>query len=209
MTKELSTPALAVNVRELIGRPGAHKRIVVREPLPGLATPVARVAGEHPIVVDALVESVVEGLLVTGGLAFTATLSCVRCLREFAQDLDVGVQELFALDPRDAGEEGYAVLPGDRLPLDTMVRDAVVLALPSAPLHSPDCKGLCPTCGADLNEVTAPHEHDETVDLRWAALADLAPKLRATADRAPRPAAPPADRAARLAHPEEEDDARP
>ena len=175
MSKHVTEPALAVDVRELLQKPGAHKHMVVRAPLDDLATPVASVPPDRPVTVDAEIESVVEGLLVTGTVSATALVSCVRCLRQFDQELEVPVRELFALeqDPADDQDEGYAVLPDDRLPLDTMARDALVLGLPAFPLHSPDCPGLCPVCGADRNTVDCGHGDPEPIDPRWAGLADL------------------------------------
>ena len=155
MSKHVAAPALAVDVRELLQRPGAHKHVVVRAPLSGLATPVASVPPDRPVTVDAEIESVVEGLLVTGRVAATAVVRCVRCLRDFDHELEVEVRELFALEPGDDEDEGYAVLPDDRLPLDTMARDALVLGFPAFPLCRPDCAGLCPVCGADRNTSTA------------------------------------------------------
>jgi ribosomal protein L32 len=101
MSKHVTAPALAVDVRELLSRPGAHKHVVVRAPLEDLATPVASVPGDRPVTVDAEIESVVEGLLVSGTVSATAKVRCVRCLREFDQELEVEVRELFALEPGD------------------------------------------------------------------------------------------------------------
>jgi uncharacterized protein len=195
MSKQTSAHEFLVDVRELVDHPGAHRHVVLDGCLPGLATPVARVADDAPIHVDVEVESVVEGLLVTGQVSTRVTLECARCLREFGQELRARVQELFAVDPAAAEEEGYAVLPDDRLALDTMIRDAVVLAFPSAPLHDPDCAGLCPVCGADRNSTDCGHQ-PEAVDPRWATLAELAA-------RAP---APPT---VSHLHSQEDDDARP
>ena len=173
MSKHVTAPALAVDVRELLSKPGAHKHVVVRAPLEGLATPVASVPGDRPVTVDAEIESVVEGLLVSGTVSATAVVRCVRCLREFDQELEVEVRELFALEPGEDEDEGYAVLPDDRLPLDTMARDPLVLGFPAFPLHRPDCAGLCPVCGADRNTVDCGHDGPETIDPRWAGLAGL------------------------------------
>ena len=175
MSKHVTAAALAVDVRELLSKPGAHKHVVVRAPLDDLATPVASVPPDRPVTVDAEIESVVEGLLVTGTVRATAVVNCVRCLREFDQELEVEVRELFALEPRreEDEDEGYAVLPDDRLPLDTMARDALVLGFPAFPLCRPDCAGLCPVCGADRNTVDCGHGGTETIDPRWAGLADL------------------------------------
>lgn len=163
---------LTVNVRELLRHPGAHKHVVQRAPVADMATPVARVDPASPVTVDAEIESVVEGILVTGQVSALATLQCARCLRQIEQQLRVNVRELFFLDPREAEDEGYVVLPDDRLPLETMARDAIVLAFPAAPLCRDDCAGLCAECGADRNVVDCGHR-PEVVDLRWSALADL------------------------------------
>ena len=185
MSKHVTAPALAVDVRELLQKPGAHKHVVVHAPLDDLATPVASVPPDRPVTVDAEIESVVEGLLVTGTVAATAVVQCVRCLRQFDQELEVEVRELFTLEPADDEDEGYAVLADDRLPLDTMARDALVLGFPAFPLHSPDCAGLCPVCGADRNTVDCGHGGSEHIDPRWAGLADLRTSLQEDNDARP------------------------
>jgi uncharacterized protein len=181
MSKHVTAPALAVDVRELLQQPGAHKHVVLRAMLPDLATPVASVPPGSPVSVDAELESVVEGLLVTGKVGATVTLRCVRCLRDVDRELEAEVRELFAgPGPRSATadpDEGYAVLPDDRLPLDTMARDTLVLAFPSFPLCRPDCAGLCPACGADRNAENCGHDGSGATDPRWAALAGLRREL--------------------------------
>jgi uncharacterized protein len=185
MSKHVTVPALAVDVRELLHQPGAHKHVVLRAPLDDLATPVASVPPDRPVTVDAEIESVVEGLLVTGKVSATAVVNCVRCLRDFDHNLEVEVRELFALEPRDDEDEGYAVLPDDRLPLDTMARDAIVLGFPAFPLCRPDCAGLCPVCGADRNADGCGHGDPARIDPRWAGLAGLRSSLEENEDASP------------------------
>lgn len=170
---QMSTaPGLVVNVRELLRSPGSHREVHVRGPLDGANTPVATLADDGLVAVDGRIESVVDGLLVTADVSATLRLACVRCLASFTEPVRVPVQELFARTAADAEEEGYAVLPGELLLLDTMARDALVLNLPAAPLHDEDCLGLCPVCGFDRN--TDPgHHHDEAADPRWGPLAAL------------------------------------
>jgi uncharacterized protein len=185
MSKHVTAPALAVDVHELLHRPGAHRHVVVRAPLDDLATPVASVPPDRPVTVDVEVESVVEGLLVTGTVGATAVVHCVRCLRPVDHELAAEVRELFALEPGEEEDEGYAVLPDDRLPLDTMARDALVLAFPAFPLCRPDCAGLCPVCGADRNSEACGHGGPQTIDPRWAGLADLRASLEEEDDARP------------------------
>jgi uncharacterized protein len=190
MSKHVTAPALAVDVRELLQKPGAHQHVVLRASLDDLATPVASVPPDRTVTVDAEIESVVEGLLVTGRVTATAVVRCVRCLRDLDLDLKVEVRELFARQLRDDEDEGYAVLPDDRLPLDTMARDAVVLGFPAFPRCRPDCAGLCPVCGADRNSADCGHGGPEIIDPRWAGLADLRASIEPAGFGEPRRGAP-------------------
>ena len=170
-----TAPQLSVNVRELLRTPGSHRHVHLRQVLADVRTPMVAVDERQAVVVDAELENVVDGLLVTGRVQATIQAECVRCLTAVSGHLDVPVQELFARSEADAGEDdepGYAVLPGEVLPLDTMVRDALVLAFPSAPRCRDDCAGLCPECGADRNHTTC--QHGGPVDPRWQPLAGLA-----------------------------------
>jgi uncharacterized protein len=94
-----------------------------------------------------------DRILLTGRTAARLELECARCLRRFTQPLEIDFSEEFAAVP--TGEQfGFTA---DELDLSTMLRTHVVLATPIRPLHQPDCKGLCPVCGKDLNE--RPHTH--------------------------------------------------
>lgn len=125
---------------------------------------------------DLRLESVVEGVLVSGTARATVAGECVRCLDPLERTLEAGFQELYAYSAEDAAEDDH-VLEGDLLDLEPVLRDAVVLALPLQPVCRDDCPGLCPECGERLGD-DAGHKH-EAVDPRWAALM----KLREQADR--------------------------
>jgi uncharacterized protein len=96
-------------------------------------------------------------------------------LRDFQSPFDVTLNEILAYEGQPGAEEGYQVT-GDHAHLEPVVRDAVILAMPLNPLHAPDCKGLCPVCGGDLNEVDCGHRVERS-DLRWEPLAELKKKL--------------------------------
>jgi uncharacterized protein len=111
-------------------------------------------------------------------LRFTGRLHgpCYRCLRDAAVDLPISAREYQANDPRAPEELRTPYVVDDRLQLSDWARDALVLALPEKILCRPDCAGLCPVCGRDLND--EPHEHAaEGGDPRWAALAELRERL--------------------------------
>ena len=97
---------------------------------------------------------------------------CFRCLGEAELELALHGREYQATSPGDDDELRTDYLDDDRLDLSAWARDAVALELPDKILCRPDCAGLCPVCGKDLNE--EPHEHAaEDVDSRWAALRSL------------------------------------
>jgi uncharacterized protein len=147
-----------------------------------MGSDVIAVPAEAPIELDLLLESVLEGVLVTGQVRATARGACVRCLDEIVEDLDVYVQELFAYPERAeaARQSGVErdeerVIVGETADIEPMVRDAIVLALPFQPLCRKNCAGLCATCGARLNDDPG-HRH-EVIDPRWSALAALADRV--------------------------------
>jgi uncharacterized protein len=101
---------------------------------------------------------------------------CQRCLADAVVERDLALREYQAASP-DADEELRSpYVRDDQLDLSAWGRDALVLALPEQILCRPDCAGLCPVCGHDLN--VEPHEHvEERVDPRWAALEQLREQL--------------------------------
>ena len=126
------------------------------------------------MVADLLLESVIEGIVVSGRVGGTWRLRCARCLTEFDQPFEVRVSELFVRSPDDDAD-AYPLGPDGELDPDQMVRDAVGVEMPFSPLCRPDCKGLCEVCGGDRNLGECPGHED--VDPRFAVLADLFPDL--------------------------------
>ena len=119
-------------------------------------------------------ESVMEGVLVTGEADVPVVGQCARCLEPIEDTLELDVQELFAYSgsttEATSEEDEVRRVEGDFLDLEPTVRDAVVLSLPLAPVCSDDCAGLCVDCGQRLDDLPAGHTH-EVLDPRWAGLA--------------------------------------
>jgi uncharacterized protein len=110
-------------------------------------------------------------------LAFDVRLHgpCMRCLADAVVDRDVAAREYQATKP-DSEELASPYVRDDQLDLSAWARDALALGLPTQILCRPDCAGLCPVCGKDLN--VEPHEHEEErTDARWAALEALKDRL--------------------------------
>ncbi len=122
-------------------------------------------------------ESVMEGVLVTGEVTAPVSGLCGRCLEPISDTVTVGFQELYVYPEAGSGtdtdaDESHVV--GDLLDLEPALRDAVVLTLPLTPLCEPGCEGLCVTCGERWAVLPDEHTHD-VVDPRWSALQDLMP----------------------------------
>ena len=101
---------------------------------------------------------------------------CYRCLTDAVVEESISAREYEAASPGAAEELRTPYLADDRLDLSAWARDALSLALPDKILCRPECAGLCPVCGGDLNR--EPHRHDvEEPDPRWAALAALRNEL--------------------------------
>ena len=101
---------------------------------------------------------------------------CFRCLGDAVLDLPIDAREYQATTPDESEDLRTPYVVDDRLDLAAWSRDAVALALPDKILCRPDCAGLCPVCGKNLND--EPHVHEqETADTRWGALEALREKL--------------------------------
>lgn len=121
-----------------------------------------------------------EEVRLRGSIRTEVELLCDRCLAPSRAPLEVEFDTRFIPQSAAAGagenvellaeDLGLSAYEGDAVDLDELVREQILLALPSRRLHSEDCKGLCPKCGADLNAGHCPCERGET-DPRWAALA--------------------------------------
>jgi uncharacterized protein len=162
--------SVTLDVRDLLGRPGASRRAHVREPVGGMRTELARVPDDAPVDAELLLESVVEGILASGDLSGTFALTCARCLTPVERPFRVDVRELFAPGVMAEDADGYPIAD-EQIDLEPMIRDAVVLAMPYSPLCRADCLGLCERCGGNRNvgECACAPEPDR----RWAPLAGL------------------------------------
>jgi len=140
----------------------------------GLGVPdVIEVPPGSAVELDLRVESVIEGVLITGTATAEVTGECSRCLDPLSDTITVHVTELYAYpdSATDAStdEDEVSRVVSDLVDTEPVVRDAVMLALPQVPLCAEDCPGLCPECGGKWAELGPDHRH-ETMDPRWAAL---------------------------------------
>jgi uncharacterized protein len=168
---------LVLDTRELGRRPGSMKRLRRPVPVPGdLGLELVRVPEGATVDLDLRLESVMEGVLASGTARVPVSGECGRCLGRIDDALTVEFQELYAYpdSPTDdtTDEDEVSRLHGDLLDLEPVLRDAVVLALPTNPLCRDDCPGLCPGCGTRWDVLPPDHTHEQG-DPRWAALEQL------------------------------------
>ena len=180
-----------LNTYELPRRAGEMKEyeldIVVKEKF---GVELISVPAGEVIEIDARLESVTEGILLSADVYAVAQGECIRCLDPVEITIERKIQELYNYEPtnergkkkrksstEDLTSEDLDVadefmMDGDILDLETPIRDAIVLSLPSNPLCSQDCLGLCPECGGKWADLPEDHAH-EVIDARWASLGGL------------------------------------
>jgi uncharacterized protein len=162
----MSRNPFVVDVLSLRRRHGQRERLLTHGRLGGLVVTGAAVPDEADIRVDVILEAVDGGIVVKGEVQAPWVGECRRCLGRIDGALVAPLEEVFVAKP----EEGDTwPIDHNHIDLEPVAREAAVLELPLALLCRPDCRGLCVSCGADLNEGPcrcAP----ETVATRWADL---------------------------------------
>jgi uncharacterized protein len=159
------TGALVVDVDDVIGHPETSKdfegthRVTLR---------LGDVEVDGPIEISGFVTGTVDGVLASYRAGAEASLTCVRCLTDWREQMEVEASQHFSRDP---DEDGYAISDGT-VDVSSPATDELALSLPSAPLCRPDCKGLCPTCGTDLNSDPCDGHGDDS-DSPFAVLKNL------------------------------------
>lgn len=162
-------PKVTVDLAESLESPGDSL------PLAGTVDVEGYTVGEKDfrlpegVAFDVVLTNAGTGVLVTGLVRAHVTGECDRCLEEAAFDIAGEIEEFYLFEePEDpeAYEDGYELVPEDRIvDISDALIDAIVMDTPFVVLCEPDCKGLCPTCGANLNE--GPCSCEEGRQIAW------------------------------------------
>ena len=161
------TSPFRVVASDLLAHPGEERRETIRVPV-DYRVELAGTLPDPPLEADVRLRGVTGGVSVHGDARFVVRIRCTRCLTESDEERRVRFSELLT---DDLDEADYR-LDGDVADLEPVIRDAVTLALPLAPLCREDCAGLCATCGADLNS-GACEGHGDEIESPFAGLIDL------------------------------------
>lgn len=160
--------ALRVQVSDLLAKPGSVRREAVSLDL-DFALPNARVSDE--VLAELQLRSISDGVVLRGQAEAVVELTCTRCLTEWSETLEVPLEAVFREAPVDEDDE-LPVEPGGWIDVEPVIHDEVSLAIPAKPVCRPDCAGLCPTCGTDLN-VDPCDGHGDVPDSPFAPLREL------------------------------------
>ncbi|HEX6219979.1 MAG TPA: DUF177 domain-containing protein [Acidimicrobiia bacterium] len=157
--------SLIIDVADLIGHPEAVREFSGDH---SVSLRLGEAVIKGPMHVKGEVRGTIDGVLARFTTTSEAHLTCVRCLTEWDADIEAKGSQHFGRKP---DEDGYAIEEG-RIDITGPATDEMALALPAAPLCRPDCKGLCPICGTDLNSEPC-DGHGEESDSPFAVLKDL------------------------------------
>lgn len=111
-----------------------------------------------PLAWHALISNVGGALLVSGSITGTVRTSCARCLEDAVMDVSGEVEGYFIIEgegdaPDDMDEDEFDILPeSHQIDMEPLLHAAMLVDLPLVPLCDEECKGICSTCGANLNE---------------------------------------------------------
>ena len=129
---------------------------------------------QEPLIVSGTVRNAADVLMLEGEAVAELELVCDRCMKQFRREKRVPLNFLLARELVSDEEDEIILLDGDELDVGDLAFTAFILEMDTKNLCSEDCKGLCPGCGANLNEETC--RCKPTVDPRWAALSQLLDK---------------------------------
>ncbi len=184
MTETVPDPnsPFVFSIRELERRAGAMRPIRRAIPAPNdFGSDMLAVPAHAELELDARLEAVVEGVVLTGTIRTIVRGECGRCLDDISDDLVLDIFQLYAYpdsaidqtsDTGDVSADEVSRVQDEMIDTEPAIRDAVLLAMPVTPLCREDCPGLCAGCGEHRDRLPADHRHDQG-DIRWAALSDL------------------------------------
>jgi len=162
------------DIQEQLTQPDGEVSCHIDSPAP----PGTGVEFAEPVTGEITLHNTGDELTAYGRLRAVAVLPCSRCLREHEAVVAIDFCEVCSLTQIDSPasyvpESGpIPILDGGMVDLSELVRQLLVLNIPGRSLCSPDCRGLCPQCGADLNVTTCQCQQQVT-DPRLAPLARL------------------------------------
>ncbi len=162
---------LVIGLADLQRHAGTRRAIETTATLEGLVLEGLEVRAGPEVAVTLVAESLTDGLVVTGTATTTWHGTCRRCLEPVSGELAAEVREVWS-SSIDAAED-VLPMPTEDLDLGELVREALLLALPLAPLCEEACRGPAPERFPTAVEADDDAEQGPARDPRWAALDQL------------------------------------
>ncbi|MCH3951455.1 MAG: DUF177 domain-containing protein [Acidaminococcus sp.] len=130
---------------------------------------------DGPVSADFTLSNGGDMILLEGKLQFRVKTQCARCLKDIVLNLTADLDERYYPEGTEGLEEDAMTYKFDMVDVTDALRESLLLSVPARALCKPDCKGICPVCGADRN-VTPCHCETRSIDPRLQALEALLKK---------------------------------
>lgn len=148
---------------------------IVAQPPAGTHTAVLAPQPDAQVRITGRLETVTEGVLVSGFASVDVVGECARCLQPVAMSVTAKLRELYAYPgsttAQTTDEGDISRIVDEKIDLSDLIHDELILAMPAVPLCDDNCAGLCDGCGERWADLPADHHHKQ-IDPRWAALAE-------------------------------------
>lgn len=170
MTTRPTDGPFAVDLGDVLGRPGARIEVERGFVLDDLRTSLAQVPDGSEVTARLAFDSLGDTVVATGSVHAPWRSECRRCLEPVEGELEVEVREVYAVDPSGLDDEDVFPIVEEHVDLEPLVRESVLCELPLAPLCGDDCEGPAPEFFGQTDDEAEPGEKK---DPRWAALDEL------------------------------------
>ncbi len=157
-----------IDVADVLRETGAEKRFKASEAIQKVGKNSHAVELASGVEYDVLIRNVGDALQAQGSLGASLRLTCSRCLEDFEMRLDLEIEDFFS---ENAPEGDTYPINGETINLGPVIEEELLLAMPAKPLCEEGCRGLCATCGANLNETDCGHQQGD-LNVKLEALKD-------------------------------------
>lgn len=171
---------MLINVTKIKSTAQSSERLSLSDVVDASAYGYPDLALQGPLQFAGQVENAAPFLELHGQAKARLRLTCARCLAQFELPLQAEIAEAYTNKPEAMSEDDeYAVsfFEGDEIDIAPAILQALLLELPMQPLCRPDCQGLCPDCGADLNQQPCTCNHQD-IDIRFSKLQTLLQEMQ-------------------------------
>jgi uncharacterized protein len=165
MADKLNSRQLKIPVTNLLKKVFSRERYVANLDIAVAEHGLVEKSDRGELRLEVWLESSPDGIRVKGGIQGSVAMECTRCLEEYRQDLEIAVDEFYRrpglctitgdgrrLAGAEVQEEDEYVIDEGTIDLNLLLNDSVMLSLPIKHLCDEGCRGLCQTCGKNLNE---------------------------------------------------------